>query len=61
MKKMLPEGLKNTPPYSHAMEMSEFEKRLCMQEKMERHLNTVQYQMGIQGRDGGYCHKDLVR
>ena len=41
---------------TNPMEMTEFEKELCLREKAERKMAREKYIMGIQGRDGGKCY-----
>lgn len=40
---------------TNPMEMTEFEKELCIKEMAERKAAREKYIKGIQGRDGGRC------
>ena len=65
--KILPkERPRSDPPTDHRHEKFQFggnpnyeipfEKKLLIQEKLERHKAKVDYVLGIQGVDGGRCH-----
>lgn len=42
---------------TNPMQMSEFERKKVILEKMERQIAHDKFTLGIQGRDGGYCVK----